>query len=137
MHVIKQDRGVFDTMPLSLISARTVQGLRELAGRPLERQRFRPNLLVEAVGDVAFPEEAWVGGILRIGTVRMRVDRRDQRCVIVTVDPHSGERDPAILRQIARHRDGCAGVYGSTVTPGRVAVGDDVFFEPAVAGSEV
>jgi hypothetical protein len=56
--------------------------------------------------------------------------------VIVTMDPRSGERDPAILRQIARHRDGCAGVYGSTVTPGRVAVGDDVFFEPAVAASE-
>jgi uncharacterized protein len=137
VRVIKQDRGVFDTMPMSLISTRTVEGLQELSGRPLERQRFRPNLLVEAVDDVPFPEEGWVGGILRIGAMRMRVDRRDARCVIVTMDPHSGERDPAILRHIVRQRDGCAGVYGSTVMPGRVAVGDDVFFEPAGAGSEV
>ena len=130
VRVIKQDRGVFDTMPLSLISARTVAGLRELCGRPLERQRFRPNLLVETVGDVPFPEEVWVGGILRIGAMRMRVDRRDVRCAIVTIDPHSGERDPAILRQIVRQQDGCAGVYASTVTPGGVAVGEAVFFEP-------
>jgi uncharacterized protein YcbX len=137
VRVIKQDRGVFDTMPLSLISAHTVEGLQELCGRPLQRERFRPNLFVEAVGDVPFPEEAWVGGVLRIGAMRMRVDRRDARCVIVTMDPHSGERDPAILRQIVRQRDGCAGVYGSTVTPGRVAVGDAVFFEPAGPGSQV
>jgi uncharacterized protein len=137
VRVIKQDRGVFDTMPLSLISARTVEGLQELSGRPLQRQRFRPNLLVEVVGDVPFPEDAWVGGILRIGAMRMRVDRRDARCVIVTMDPYSGERDPAILRQIVRERDGCAGVYGSTVTPGTVAVGDDVFLEPAGPGSQV
>jgi uncharacterized protein YcbX len=131
VRVIKQDRGVFDAMPLSLISTRTVEGLQQLTGRRLECQRFRPNLLVEPNGDVSFPEESWVGRTLRIGTMRMRVDRRDQRCVILTTDPNNGVRDPDILRQVARQRDCCAGVYGSTVTPGRVTLGDAVFLEPA------
>jgi MOSC domain-containing protein len=137
VRIIKQDRGVFDSMPLSLISTRTVEGLQHLTGRHLEWQRFRANLLVEVVGDIPFPEESWVGSILRIGTMRMRVDRRDQRCAILTTDPNTGGRDPAILRHIARQRDGCAGVYGSTVTPGRVALGDAVVLEPARLGSNV
>lgn len=122
--------GVFDSLPLSLITTRTLSDLTELTDRPLEAQRFRPNLLVEPAIASAFPEDTWVGRILRIGEMRMRVDRRDPRCVIVTIDPLSGQRDPQVLRSIAQHRDGCAGVYGTTVTPGRLTVGDAVILEP-------
>ena len=67
--------------------------------------------------------------MLRIGDLRMRVDKRDQRCVVVTVDPATTDRDPAVLRAIARENQSCLGVYGSTVQPGRVAVGDRVRIE--------
>ena len=130
--VIKQDRGVFDTMPLSLLSIQALAGLGRLTGTSLAAGRFRPNLLVDAPGREFpdFPEDAWVGRVLRIGGVRMRVDKRDQRCVIVTIDPATLRRDPAILRAIARERDARFGVYGSTVEPGRVALGDPVELEP-------
>ena len=127
--VIKQDRGVFDTMPLSLLTTQTLAGLGRLVGTDLAVGRFRPNLLVEA-GGCGFPEDAWVGRVLRIGGLRMRVDQRDKRCVMVTIDPVTLRRDPAILRAIARERDNRLGVYGSTVEPGRVAVGDPVEVEP-------
>ncbi len=129
VRVIKQDVGVFDSMPLSLISTRTVAGIAEMAGRALEPQRFRPNLLVEPFGDTAFPEDSCLGQIVRVGAMRLRIDCRDSRCVIVTMDPDTGARDPAILRQIAKQRENCAGVYASVVTPGRVAVGDAVVLE--------
>jgi len=128
VRVIKQDRGVFDAMPLSLLSAQTLAGLGRLAGTGLAAGRFRPNLLVDAPGR-DFPEDHWVSRVLRIGGLRMRVDKRDQRCVVVTVDPVTLARDPAILRVIARERDARLGVYGSTVEPGQVAVGDPVELE--------
>ena len=62
--------------------------------------------------------------------LRMRVDQRDKRCVMVTIDPVTLRRSPAILRSIARERDTRLGVYGSTVEPGPVAVGDPVELEP-------
>jgi uncharacterized protein YcbX len=129
VRVIKHDRGVFDTFPLSLISTRTVGDLGTLVEAPLDPLRFRPNLLVEPVDDTPFPEDAWVGSVLRIGELRMRVDKRDQRCIMVNVDPKTTARDPAVLRAIGRERQACLGVYGSTVTPGRVAVGDVVSLE--------
>jgi MOSC domain-containing protein YiiM len=47
-----------------------------------------------------------------------------------TIDPVTLHRNPAILRAIAQERGGRFGVYGSTVEPGRVAVGDPVELEP-------
>lgn len=61
--------------------------------------------------------------------MRMRVDQRDGRCVMVNIDPATTERDPAVLRAIARERESCLGVYGSTVQPGRVSVGDRVLID--------
>jgi uncharacterized protein YcbX len=130
VRVLKQDRGVFDTMPLSLITTRTIAGLGALVGTDLDVLRFRPNLLIEPLDDTPFSEDAWVGRVLCIGGLRMRVDQRDQRCVMVNVDPVTTERDPSVLRAIARHRQACLGVYGSTVRVGRVALGDSVLLEP-------
>jgi uncharacterized protein YcbX len=127
--VIKQDRGVFDAAPLSLITTQSVAGVAGLVDLELEAQRFRPNLLVEAADDAAFPEDAWVGSVLRIGGAAVRIDQRDSRCVLVNVDPVTDERDPAILRAIARERESCVGVYGATVLPGVVSVGDPVILD--------
>jgi len=129
VRVIKHDRGLFDGFPLSLISTRTVADLGAAADAELSPLRFRPNLLVEPIDDTPFPEEAWLGSVLRIGDVAMRVDQRDQRCIMVNVDPQTTKRNAAVLRAIGRDHQVCLGVYGTTVTPGRVAVGDLVSIE--------
>lgn len=127
--VIRQKRGIFDTMPLSLMSTQTVSGLSALVGAELSALRFRPNLVVEALDVTEFPEDAWVGSVLRIGGLRMRVDQRDQRCVMINVDPETTSKNSDVLRAVTSERGTCLGVYGSTVEPGRVAVGDPVFIE--------
>lgn len=127
--VIRQSRGVFDTFPLSLITTQTITRLSEMVNHPLDVQRFRPNILVEATTDAPFQEDDWLGQVLRLGSVRMRVDKRDGRCVVITIDPLTGERNPEILRSVAKERQGCLGIYGSTVQPGQVAINDQVFIE--------
>jgi uncharacterized protein len=130
--VLRQKRGIFDTMPLSLMSTQTVAGVAALAGTELTALRFRPNLVVEVLEGVEpaeFPEDAWVGSVVRVGGMRMRVDQRDQRCVMINVDPVTTQKNPDVLRAVAQQRGACLGVYGSTVEPGRVAVGDRVFLE--------
>ena len=124
--VLRQDRGIFDTFPLSLITTQTIQAVGKMAGAPLPPLRFRPNLLVEAAGGGPFAEDAWVGAVLAVGGVRMRVDKRDQRCVVIDVDPATGGRGTGVLRAVAQQRQGCLGVYGTTVQPGRVSIGDAV-----------
>lgn len=129
LQLVKQDRGTFDTFPLSLITTRTISRLGNIVGTTLETGRFRPNILVEAGDATAFPEDEWVGHILRIGGMRMRVDKRDGRCAVITIDPATSERNPEILRAVARERQGCLGVYGSVVEPGAIALDETVWIE--------
>lgn len=129
VRVIRQGRGIFDTLPLSVITTRTVDAISAMTGARLDARRFRPNLLVETTDQVDYAEDAWVGSVLRIGEMQMRVDKRDKRCVMVNVDPDTTERDPAILRAIAQERQACLGVYGTTVKPGRVSIGDPVIID--------
>ena len=127
--VIRQSRGIFDTFPLSLITTQTVARLGEIVGERLDVQRFRPNILVKAADNTPFAEDTWVGRVLRIGSVRARIDKRDGRCVVITIDPVTAERTPAILRAVVDERQGCLGVYGTTVEPGKIAVDDKVLIE--------
>ncbi len=127
--VIKQGRGIFDAFPLSLITTETVSRLGSMAGADLDIRRFRPNLVVDAAGDAAFTEDEWVGCVIHMGAMAMRVDKRDKRCVLINVDPETSAKNPAVLRAVAQERDAHLGVYGSVVKPGRMTVGDAVLVE--------
>lgn len=121
---IKLDRGVFDTLPISLLSRQSVSGIAEWVESDVDIRRFRANIVLDADG--MFPEDEWVGATLEIGSAQIRVDKRDQRCVVVDVDPGTGRRDASLLKALAREREGCLGVYASTVRPGRIEPGDAV-----------
>ncbi len=127
--VIKQEVGVFDWMPISLITTQSIASIGSMIGSDLEARRFRPNVLIDATAGDGFPEDDWMGAVLRIGGLKMRVDDRDKRCVMINVDPDTTARNPAVLRAVAQERQAHLGVYGSTVVPGRVAVGDRVTIE--------
>lgn len=130
--VVRQDRGVFDAFPLSLISTQSVERLGKMVGTALDVQRFRPNIVMTGSVDTPFFEDSLVDSTVRIRNMRMRVDKRDGRCVVITIDPVSGERNRAILRTVAGELEGCVGVYGSVVEPGRIAVGDPIVLETGV-----
>jgi uncharacterized protein YcbX len=124
--VIRQSRGVFDALPLSLISTQTLAALEASVGFEIERRRFRPNIIVDCPGSSRFPEDEWIGLTVRLGAMRMRIDKRDKRCIVTNVDPDTGERSPAVLRTITELRQQFLGVYGSTVDPGIISLGDQV-----------
>jgi MOSC domain-containing protein len=125
VHLHHDRRGTFDAFPMSVISRQTVAALSELVGRELDPRRFRQTLLLDAPGG-AFAEEALLGRSIRVGAARLRLSVRDERCMVVNFDPESAERDPQVLRAVARHRDACLGVYATVEAPGAVRVGDPV-----------
>lgn len=124
--LIRQKRGVFDTAPLSIISVQTIRALGATIGTELDARRFRPNIVLDLPNAGDAPEDAWIGRTLRIGSVIVRVDRPDERCVMINVDPTSADRDRRVLRTVVQRRHGCLGVYATTVRPGRMSLGDPV-----------
>ena len=130
LRLMRLDRGTFDAMPVSLITTSTVSALCGAAGVPGNELRFRPNVVITATSGLPYAEDEWVGCSLHIGAAIVRVDRRDTRCVIVNVDPATGKPDAPVLKIIGWHRRAQAGVYGSTVRPGLIRVGDLVTIGP-------
>jgi uncharacterized protein YcbX len=125
VRLIKQNRGVFDIAPVSVISAASIHAISHAAGVTPDVRRFRPNIVVD-VGEEPYAEDAWVGQVIRIGEAQIRIDQRDQRCVMIDVEPETSRRRPGVLRTVAARRSSCLGVYGTTVTPGRIGVGDPI-----------
>jgi uncharacterized protein YcbX len=130
LFLLRNGRGSYDTAPISIISRQTTARIAEESGTPDNPWRFRPNLLVDLHEGDAFEEFDWVGRILRIGdSARLAILKVDQRCVIITLDPDSGESSPSILRCVAQQHENCAGVYATVLTPGEVRVGDAICLE--------
>ena len=125
VHLLHSGRGLFDAVPR--LGREPPDGRRRRrAGRAGARSAALPAQRGDRRAGLEFPEEALIGRELRIGAARIRLDVRDSRCSVINFDPHTAERDPAVLRAVARHREKCAAVYGSCVEPGEVRVGDAV-----------
>src|SRR5688572_3495141 len=131
------NRGIFDEASVSVITSATVGGISELAGHRPDVRRFRPNILVSSLRSEPFEEDAWVEGLLSFGegdhAATIGITNRDERCSMVNFDPDSARPNPEVLKAVVRVRDNKAGVYGAVIRRGRVAVGQPVFFEAAVA----
>jgi len=128
--LINIGRGVFDSQVLSVMSTETAVALSESVGMKLDMARFRQNIIIKLNRAEPFIEESWLDGVLmfgdRLDSARIRLNRRIPRCVMINVDPDSGERDAHVLKTVAQTRDNCVGVHASPEKPGLIRVGDVV-----------
>jgi len=125
--LMQSQRAMTDCRPLSIFSLQSAQQLAEETGTPVDKRRFRANVYVDLTASDGFAENDLVGRSVRIGSkVVITILERDPRCVIITLDPDTGEQAPAILKKVAQAHDGMAGVYGAVLMEGMVHKGDPV-----------
>ncbi|MEU0498209.1 MOSC N-terminal beta barrel domain-containing protein [Mycobacterium sp. NPDC006124] len=119
-----------DLAPVHVLST---SSLASLAGddAPHDVRRFRPNVLVDAgLSDADYPEAAWVGGDIEIGSAALHVTIPTIRCVVATRPQRGLDRDGRITRQLAERTNRFLGVYADVTRPGLVRVGDVVSVRP-------
>ena len=118
----------FDAFPISIISQQSLNTMDQLEGESrFDVRRFRPNLLVDVPGsDLSFPEQAWVGKTLAIGSVTLKIDTTCPRCAMTTHGFDDLPQDPQIMRKMVANSGGNLGIYASVVKVGKVATGDSV-----------
>ena len=127
------NRGTYDCMPVSLMTNVTLASLQRGLNRPLDRRRFRSNLVVQTDDTEREPEKAWLGASLTFGerpdSAQISVNYRTKRCGMVNLEPNSGKSNPEILKNVAEKMQACAGVYGAVSRLGTVELGDRVYLE--------
>jgi len=125
--LMRSHRAMTDCRPMSIFSLQSARQLSEETGMSVDKRRFRANVYVELASDQGFGENELVGRTLKIGSkVVVNVLERDARCVLITLDPDTGEQSPAILKKVAQAHEGTAGVYGAVIVAGMLHKGDSV-----------
>src|SRR5438034_7939336 len=125
--LMRSERALTDCRPVSVFSLQSARQLGEETGTSIDKRRFRANVYVNLTSAQGFAENEFVGKTLRIGPkVVVTVLERGARCVMITLDPDTGEKTPAILKKVAQAHDGMAGVYGAVIVEGRLHMGDSV-----------
>jgi uncharacterized protein YcbX len=123
--LVRSDRALTDCRPVSLISLQTIKQIEEESGAPLDKRRFRANIYLNLITEEGFAEDGLVGRRLRLGAkAEVAVLERDPRCKMISLDPDTGQHDPAILREVARAHGADAGVYCAVLVEGIIRVGD-------------
>ena len=123
----RSDKAITDCRPLSIFAVQTAEKLGEETGVPVDKRRFRANVYVDLTSSEGFGEDKFVGRSLRIGSkVTIAVLQRDARCMMITLDPDTAEKTPAILKAVAKAHEGMAGVYGAVLVEGMLHKGDPV-----------
>jgi len=125
--LMRSGHAMTDCRPVSIFSLQSARQLAEETGTPVDKRRFRANVYVDLASFEGFAENEFVGRSLRIGPkVVVTILERDPRCMMITLDPDTGEKAPAILKKVAQAHDGMAGVYGAVMVEGMVHKGDSV-----------
>ena len=125
--LLKSARGMFDCQHLSLFSLTSLKGLSEEIEGPIDHRQFRANVYMEPASGVAFDEESWTDSLLGMGDqVLAGVTQRDARCMMINLNPDSGEQNPKVLRAVAQKHQGQAGLYMNVIRPGVIRVGDPI-----------
>jgi uncharacterized protein len=125
--LMRSERALTDCRPVSIFSLQSAQQLAEETGTPMDKRRFRANVYVDLTSAQGFGENEFVGRSVRIGPkVVVTIVERDPRCVMITLDPDTGEKTPAILKKVAQAHDGMAGVYGAVIVEGLLHKADSI-----------
>ena len=127
LKLLRSDKAITDCHPLSIFAVQTAEKLGEETGENVDKRRFRGNVYVDLTSSEGFAEDQFVGRSLRIGSkVTVAILQRDARCMMITLDPDTAEKTPAILKQVAQAHEGMAGVYGAVLMEGMIRKGDSV-----------
>ncbi|KAA1173892.1 MOSC domain-containing protein [Marinobacter salinexigens] len=117
-----------DGFPFLITNTASLGDLNERLEVPVEMRRFRPNIVVD--GDTAWDEDSWRQ--LLVGETVFSLVKPCSRCVLTTVDPDSGIKDPEVqplktLSGFRRTEDGVIfGMNAIHESQGQIRVGDTV-----------
>lgn len=127
LSLVRSDRSMTDCRPISLIGVQSVAQIEAEMSVTIDKRRFRANIYLNHSADGGFAENELVGRRVRIGSqAEIMILERDPRCKVISLDPETGEHNPAVLKQVAKAHSAFAGVYCAVLVEGILTKGDSI-----------
>ena len=94
--LMRSHRAMTDCRPVSLFSVQSARQLSQETETPIDKRRFRANVYLDLASDNGFGEKTCRPVVKDWAKVVVRVLERDPRCAMITLDPDTAERTPAV-----------------------------------------
>ena len=99
-----------DGYPYLITNTASLDVLSERLGEKLEMLRFRPNIVVES--STPFAEDEWK--TIKINQQQFRIPKPCARCVMITIDPKTTQKNPKVMGTLAEFRkEGSKVLFGA------------------------
>jgi uncharacterized protein YcbX len=89
-----------DGYPYLVTGTASLDDLSNRVGESLDERRFRPNIIVST--ETAFEEDDWKA--LSIGQHQFRIPKPCARCIMITQEPDTGDRNLRVLAELSAYR---------------------------------
>lgn len=114
-----------DDAPLLLVTEASLRELGRLwQDEPGLWRRFRPNVVLRMEEGKPFEELDWIGRRFMLGEAELVIVKGCERCTMITLHPHTLEKDPSLQKLVNESFKGIFGVYARVVRQGPVRKGD-------------
>jgi uncharacterized protein YcbX len=124
--LIQVARGIYDSMPISIVTTASHARVEAVHGSALDPRRFRSNVVIES----ELPVNGWQGLRLAFGEGEdgavVQMAAAIPRCAMITLDPDTAAKDVRVLRTVAQEFGNAYGVYATPARPGLIRAGDAV-----------
>jgi len=108
-----------------LVNLATLRDLEKTVEAALDPLRFRANVYFD--GAEPWEEKKWLGKVLQVGAVPMKVFAETARCDATNVNPATAQRDTAIPPTLLRtYGHSCVGLYARVLADGEIRHGDQL-----------
>lgn len=115
-----------DAGPLHLLTTASLAWLQALLpDARVDDRRFRPNVLID-IAARAHVERTWLGRVVHVGQVTLRIRGLTERCVMVNLPQAGLPEDPRLLRTLGHDSGPHFGVYAEVLAAGTIHRGDPV-----------
>lgn len=113
-----------DAGAVSLVGSATLRWCAQRWGVDADARRLRANIVFESAEP--FVEETWFGHTIQLGSARLRVVGRVERCRMIDIAQDVVSPAGGWLKPFAVVRDMRLAVYADVTRPGSAAVGDAI-----------
>ncbi|MFK8164540.1 MAG: MOSC domain-containing protein [Lewinella sp.] len=89
-----------DGFPYLVTGTASLNDLSSRVGESLDELRFRPNIIVDT--NTPFEEDNWTA--LSVGSHQFRLPKPCARCIMITQEPETGDRNLRVLAELSAYR---------------------------------
>ena len=108
-----------------IITTGSTKALGHILNDKIDARRFRANIVLET--QTPWEEKNWLGKVLQMGDVKIKIIDETTRCAAINVDLETGKRGRSIAAILTQHfNNENFGLYGKIIEGGRLSLNQPV-----------